>query len=167
MAYNRFNDQIYSKSNITVSEIISNKNLLVHQKLYDDALAKYKNVSGKTDDLYKFIEIKGSYFDSPSSVVVTERKAPFRKYKVSLEEYWGEYKFYENSSEMKIDEYSLGTSEIIYKDYVAGTALLRSKINGDRFQVPLSSVDDTWQNAECMDLTNKTFRYKIDKNMKV
>lgn len=167
MAYSRFNDQIYSKSNITVSEIVSNKNSLVHKKLYEDALSKYKTISGKTDELYKFTEIQGSYFDSPSSVMISERKAPFRKYKVSLEEYWPDYKFYEDSTKIKIDEYSLATSEIIYKDYVNGTAILQSKMNGERFSVPLSSVDDTWKNAECMDLSNKTFRYKLDKNMKM
>ena len=158
-----FSSQITSRNGgVTVSDVIVAKQDHAHNELYEVALAKYLAYAGIDESSYSFIELKSSYFDSPSRVQVISMEYPYKRQVVDLSPFWDDYYFDEKTSYLKLDnEMTVETSEIMYRDYARGFAELRSKMTGRTFKVALKDLDPTIPEVEDESSMPHTFGYKL------
>lgn len=162
--YRKFSNQLNSNINTKFSDLISDKNTLVHIDLYNDALSSMQAEKNYTTYSYTFTEITGTYFDSPSSVIVTEKQYPFKQKIIDLTPYWKTYQFNADKMEIKLDEYTIQTSEVIYKDYINGKAIIQSKYTGIQTVVDLNAIPDYMPISDKLS-RKSTFGYKLENNL--
>jgi hypothetical protein len=158
-----YSSQVNKRNNgVTVSDVITAKQDHAHNELFDVALAKYLSYSGLDESSYSFVELKGSYFDSPSRVQVISMEYPYTRTIVDLTPFWEDYCFDEKISYLKLDnEMTVETSEIIYRDYARGYAELRSKMTGRIYKVSLKDLDKSIPDVEDEISMPHTFGYKL------
>lgn len=152
----------YRKPNITVSDILDKRQDIIHKQMYETALDKYMSYHGYDKDNYRVVEIPASYFDSPSRINIISKAFPYEHRIDSLEQFWGDYKFKERMSGMKLDnDLTIESAEVKYIDYVSGMATLHSRYSGRTFKVPIKDLpNDVKESDEVQDITC-TFTYKV------
>ena len=163
----RYSNQLYSHKDITVNDVISEKNQKVHKMLYEDALNELKKFEALSETYYTFTEIQDKqHFSNPSKVIVRNKKYPFKSKIYDLKNYWKEYKFEQeyNASNIPVDESSLSAvNEVIYKDYAKGIAILKNKMSGNVITTDLYNIDDSVPYSTQIQL-NDTFSYLTKQN---
>ena len=60
-----------------------------------------------------------------------------------------------------IDDDTVNSAEIKYKDYVRGTAEMQSRLTGVKFNISLKDVNDNMNEYPDEHTVNQTFGYKV------
>lgn len=150
---------------LSVDEVLNSKYDDVHHQMYVHALSKYFSYSGVDDNLYKTIEIPSSYYDTPSRVQLIEKSFPYKRKTIDLTPYWESYKFKESSSYVKLDDMTMATSEVKYRDYVRGIAELQSRMTGVKYRVKLKDVPENMNDYPDENSISDSFTYKVQNNI--
>lgn len=152
---------------VTVSDVINNKQDDIHSQMYNSALSLYMSYAGLSDDDYRFVELRSSYFDDPSRVQVISKSYPYKRKTVDLTPWWGEYDFKDRMSYLKIDEddMTVKTAEIVYKNYVTGEAELYSRYSGKKFKVDMKDIPNDVKEIDDSLNMRHTFGYKVQKKI--
>lgn len=140
---------------MTFHDVINDKYDNIHEQLYNQALNNYLGDNRQEyESTYRMIELKSSYFNQPSKVLLIRKHYPHTRTTIDLTSYWGDYGFKEDLSYLKLDDdFTVETGEVIYKDYIKGTATLYSRYSGKKFTVKLSSLPDDIKECETLDPT--------------
>ena len=158
-----YSNQLTSNKAMTVSDIATSRYDNVHKQMYTLALAKYKEEVNIDEDEYRFLEIPGTYYDSPSLVQVIYKKPPYNKSIVDLTPFWTPSVYTNRFSYKSTNEINYNNCEIIYKDFAKGTVKLRDKIYGYEYVVKLSDMPEYMSESD--DMVNHyedTFSYKYN-----
>lgn len=159
-----FSSQLNQKQPIvTVGEIIINKYDDIHKQMYTHALEKYFAYAGITPDEYRTLELPSSYYESPSRVQLIEKTFPYKRKVVDLTPFWEDYKFKESMSYLKIDDMTMLTAEVKYRDYVRDIAEVESRMTGKRYKVHLKDIPEGTKNYPDDNSFEKTFTYQYQK----
>lgn len=170
----QYNDLVYDSRPVSLAEFMSNKYNIVHQQLFDDAITAY--LKDNSDVLYndiseeiaediaikmfkqqnKIIEIKGSEYWMPSSILIITKKFPYKKKRVDLTKYWNLYQKHsdKNYNDIKVSIENIKDSEVFYIDYVNGIAYMRSRLNNIEFEVPFEYLNNETKVADDYTLSN-------------
>ena len=150
------------KTDVTVMDVVKSKQDAIHSQMYEEALAQYVSYAGIIEDDYRFIELRASYWDEPSSVQVITKRYPYSRQTVSLSPWWNDYKFDGRMDLLEIDnDNTVNTAEVVYRDYVRGYAELRSRYTGRTFKVALKDVPEDVKEIEDEKSMQHTFSYKV------
>lgn len=165
---------LYDSGPIKFADFVSDKCDQIHEKLYEEALKEYyqENIEDYSDcssfeefvNEYKVIEIKGKEYMLPSSVILSEKKFPYRQKKIDLSPYWNKYQYAENNkdiSDLMIDEDTVKDAKLVYVNYVTGRCKFRSRMTGKEFWTTIDYVNKDTEISDEMTLKD-TFTYKID-----
>ena len=157
-----FSSQINQRQPImTVNEILNKKYDFVHQQMYEHALSEYFSYAGISKDDYRTVEIPSSYYDSPSRLQLIEKTFPYRRKVIDLTPFWESYKFKESISYLKIDDETILTSEVKYRDYVRGTAEIESRMTGVKYKAALKDIPEDMKDYPDDNSIEHTFGYKL------
>lgn len=170
----QYNDLVYDSRPVSLTEFMSNKYNIVHQQLFDDAITSYlkdnhnvlyNDISEEiAEDIAikmfkqqnKIIEIKGSEYWMPSSILIITKKFPYKKKRVDLTKYWNLYQEHsdKNYNDIKVSPENMKDSEVFYIDYVNGIAHMRSRLNNVEFEVPFEYLNNETKVADDYTLSN-------------
>lgn len=157
-----FSSQINQRTpTATVDDIVNNRYDNVHRQLYAHALDRYFSYAAISPDDYHTLELPSSYFDSPSKVKLVRKEYPYKSKVIDLTPYWEEYKFSNDTLQVMIDDDTVNSAEIKYKDYVRGTAEMQSRLTGVKFNISLKDVNDNMNEYPDEHTVNQTFGYKV------
>lgn len=150
---------------VTVDEMLNNKYDNVHHQMYTHALSKYFSYTGIDETSYKTVEIPAAYYDTPSKVQLIEKSFPYKRKTIDLSPYWETYKFKESVSYIKLDDMTMSTSEVKYRDYVRGVAELQSRMTGVKYKVKLNEVPESMKDYPDEVSISDSFTYKVQNNI--
>ena len=157
-----FSSQINQRQPIlTVNEILNKKYDNVHVQMYNHALSEYFSYAGINSDDYRTVEIPASYYDTPSKVQLIEKTYPYKRKTVDLTPWWETYKFKESTSYVKLDDMTILTSEVKYRDYVRGIAEIESRMTGVKYKSKLKDIPEDMKDFPDDNYIDKTFGYKL------
>ena len=168
---NNYNKLVNNNRVVSVSDIINEKELNIHDQIFKTALLNFieKNsgenqmfsfFTNKTiDELYKYfivIENRGQDYAEPSTVKLFSKNLNENKPKailINLGEkdangnylYWPEYLYKYTTSlpiQFNYDEYNEEYNELVYIDYVRGEATVFNKLKNAYLQIPLSAINE-------------------------
>ena len=74
---------------------------------------------------------------------IISKEYPYKRQVVDLTPFWEAYKFKDNISYLKLDDMTVLTSEIKYRDYVRGIAEMESRMTGVKYKTSLNKVQIT------------------------
>lgn len=147
---------------LSYNEYINGKCEDIHNQIYLKSLDKFIELNPKYSINYSFVEIKNKDWKKPSKVILINKKYPFEKKTINLDNYWDASFVKEKSSSFEnliIDEDTIKDAEIIFIDYTKGNVTMRSKFTQKEFIVPFSRINgDTKINDEKCTLKG-TFTY--------
>ena len=146
---------------LTVNEILNKKYDNVHLQMYNHALSEYFSYTGINSDDYRTVEIPASYYDTPSKVQLIEKTYPYKRKTVDLTPWWETYKFKESTSYVKLDDMTILTSEVKYRDYVRGIAEIESRMTGVKYKSKLKDIPEDMKDFPDDNSIDKTFGYKL------
>ena len=150
------------KTDVTFTDVINSRQDDIHAQMYAKALKSWISYAGIDPDSYRMIEIKASYFDTPSKVDVMLKEYPYTRKIVDLSPFWDEYDFSSSMSYMKLDnDNSVETAEVIYKDYVRGYAVMHSRLTDATFKVSLKDLPEDAKEYEDEKSFVHSFSYKV------
>lgn len=178
---NNYNTLVYNDRVISVSDIISEKELKVHNQIFKRALSAFisKNSGDEKlfpdnydiDKLYEqyiIIETRGQDYTEPSVVKLFSKSldTPNRKaIKINLGEkdsdgnylYWPEY-LYKYTTNLPIqfnsEDYQTEYNELVYIDYARGEATVYNKLKNVYLQIPLSAINENTMISDTMSSEN-------------
>lgn len=167
----KYNDLEYLSSKIRFVDYISDKNNVVHDKLYMSALNRYLEEKLHTtyDEYSKthiLMEIKNKEYWMPSKVFIKDISVmPYNISKVDLSPYWDNYQYvseYKNFDNMFFENVEdINGSEVVEINYVLGQAKFRNKYSGEEFWKDFKFLNkDTVYNKDETSLED-TFSYKL------
>lgn len=158
-----FSSQINQKQPMmTVHEMLNKKYDDIHHQMYEHALSAYFSYAKISPDNYRTIEIPvTSYYDSPTKVQIISKEYPYKRQVVDLTPFWEAYKFKDNISYLKLDDMTVLTSEIKYRDYVRGIAEMESRMTGVKYKTSLNKVPDYVKDFPDEHPIEQTFSYKL------
>lgn len=160
----RYNDQIrYIESDLTVGSMLSDKNSILHKRMYDVALSKLLESIGLSGSDCSIKEIPAKSFLDPSSVIISLSKFPFDEKTYSLSEFWPEYILSRKMSSLP-GAFLEAPSEIISKDFVSGRAKVQNRFTSETITMPLDIVPGSIGLSETIDLDNLTFSSKMNQD---
>lgn len=163
-------DTAFHDGNITVNEIVSSKYEKLHNKFYNIALEDMKKAKLQeylNNDQYKINiteNINKEDILGPSTVIVTiynkkgqDSSSIISRYKIDLTDWWPSTSLFADnyhnsftkakSSSKFAEQYDLHNYECIYKDYVEGKCLVRSKITEQIKELPIKSLLEINKNS--------------------
>ncbi len=146
---------------VTVGEMLSGKYDDIHKQLYSAALDRYVSYTGIDKDSYRFVEVPASYYDTPGKVQVVSKEYPYKRTTVDLTDYWEPYMFKDGCSYLAIDEMTVASAEVKYRDYVRGYAEMESRITGYQYTAALKDVPVTAKEYPDENSVSNTFGYKV------
>lgn len=139
---------------------------MIHRQLYDGAFAYFVAESGIDVSSYKVIEIPGAYYYSPSKVQLTYRKRPHTKITIDLGSYnWGKHVYKDLASYLLIDEDTVETAEVQYRNYVSGRADMESRLTGVKYKTTIANIPEDANEYPDVNTLERTFSVK--KNDKI
>ena len=160
----RYNDQIrYIESELTVGSVLSDKNSILHKRMYDVALSRLLESLGLSESDCSIKEIPAKSFFDPSSVIISLVKFPFDEKTYSLSEFWPEYLLSRKMSNLP-GTFLEAPSEIILKDFVSGRAKVLNRLTSETITIPLDIVPGNIGLSENIDLDNLTFSSKMNQD---
>lgn len=158
----RYNDQIrYIESELTVGSVLSDKNSILHKRMYDVALGKLLESLGLPESDCHIKEIPAKSFLDPSSVIISLHKFPFDEKTYSLSEFWPEYLLSRKLSSLP-GAFLEAPSEVISKDFVSGRATVQNRLTSETITMPLDIVPGTIGLSENIDLDKLAFSSKMN-----
>lgn len=156
---------------ISFNDIVKDKQLIIHNRLYKDALSKYlidisnndKEIYNSYINDYKFIEINNNdNYLEPTYVMKIKVSYPFNKEKIFLGKYWNNKYLkdiqtkYENLI-IQHNKENIDLSEIEYYDYINEKVQLGNKYNNNKILIKFSDLNNKIK-------PNKYMFYKKYKN---
>src|SRR5574344_1293652 len=115
----RYNDQIrYTESELTVKSVLSDKNFMLHKRMYDVALSRLLESLGLSESDCYIKEIPAKSYLDPSSVMLSMSIFPFTTTTYSLKSFWPEYLLSRPAVSNLPSGFSEAASEIISKDFI-------------------------------------------------
>lgn len=160
--YNKlaFRDRITS-----VYDVTSNKNCILHKKLYTAAVDNYikrfcllHNITKEEfNKVFTVLEKPVNSITAPSSILQRNKLGDKRFelfYIVDLTPFWPSYK-YANASSQVVDvnpEEKLAHDEVVYIDYVRGEATMFNRALDEYNQLPISKINRTTKFSEEMNI---------------
>lgn len=178
--YNKTNFSNLLSKNIasTVSDYVSEKQNIVHEKLVLDALKQvleYIKNNGLLPstytlseflDEYNFIENINKEFYLAPKVVFIKKKFPYTKFTIDLTDFWNDFQMKDvlnsNIEEKLIDEEAKNYLEIIYIDYAKGKTKLRDKSTNEEYWVDNKYISNDTKVSKDI-LLNETFGKQLNR----
>lgn len=126
----------------------------------------YKDIFDKACEYYKkshrIIELKNTEYWMPSEVIIIHNGKPYTKIKIDLTNYWNYYQKMSDYdiSKLKITNENILDSEVIYLNYIKGSAKMYSKVNNIEYEIPFKYLNENSVVNKDMQLTN-TFGYYL------
>lgn len=162
----RYNDQIrYTESELTVKSVLSDKNSILHKRMYDVALSRLlESLRLSESDCY-IKEIPAKSYLAPSSVMLSLSEFPFTTTTYSLKSFWPEYLLSRPTVSNLPSGFSEAASEIIYKDFICGTAKVQNKLTSDVVSIDLETVPSDVRLSDTIDLDNLSFSSKMNNDL--
>ena len=137
----RYNDQIrYTESELTVRSVLSDKNSILHKRMYDIALSKLLASLGLSESDCYIKEIPSKSYLAPSSVMLSLSVFPFTTTTYSLKSFWPEY-------------------------FIYGTAKVQNKLTSDVVSIDLETVPSDVRLSDTIDLDNLSFSSKMNNDL--
>ena len=157
-----FSRQIQQKCvNTTISDVMSSSRDDIHRQLYVRALSAFLAKTPIDTIANRIVELPSQEYDMPSKIKVISRHRPYKAQVFDLSAFW-DANYYKPSvmpSQLS-DEMTKSTLEVIAKDYIKGTAKLRSRLTGEIMTMQLKDVSEDTPLGPELSLED-TFTYKI------
>ena len=162
----RYNDQIrYTESELTVRSVLSDKNSILHKRMYDVALSRLLESLGLSESDCYIKEIPAKNYLEPSSVMLSLSAFPFTTTTYSLKSFWPEYLLSRPTVSNLPSGVSEAASEIISKDFIYGTAKIQNKLTSNVVSIDLETVPSDVRLSDTIDLDNLSFSSKMNNDL--
>ena len=162
----RYNDQIrYTESELTVKSVLSDKNSILHKRMYEIALDRLLESLGLSESDCYIKEIPAKSYLAPSSVLLSLQSFPFNTTTYSLKSFWPEYLLSKSTVSNLPSGFSEAASEIISKDCIYGTATVQNKLTSDVVSIDLETVPSDVRLSDAIDLDNLSFSSKMNNDL--
>lgn len=154
-------------NNIPITDVITNKNALIHKQMYNEALSSFLNTNPEyLKDEYIINEVikESSSYKEPSNIIIINKDKLTKTYK-SLREYWPDY-LYDISKSININDFNMYEFEIIDKNYFKGTNILQNRYTGEIIELQFKDTPKEINRSEDFNYVNEeTFTAKYKKLM--
>lgn len=141
----KYDSLMYPNGPVSVDSLLSNKSNDIHQQIFENAISEFFKEHKELDrENYQCIEIKSQEYWMPSQIILVSKNYPFKKTKHSLQKYWNTSyidKHNKTYQKLYIDDDTLKDASLVYIDYVADRAKLKSRMTGVEFSVPLERIN--------------------------
>lgn len=127
---------------MTISDVVSDKQNMIHNSLYKDALNSFliENPDFKSDRyiIHELSDNTKNYYESSKIVIFDSLE--FKRYMYNLNVYWPKYVFINKKS--VFNRFNIYEYELVDKNFNTGIDILKHRYSGEILFVPFGKIPD-------------------------